>query len=77
MSPVLCTYPHSAVNAWNKEALAVLAYELLPLRAEPNARTHGYSLCKRNVSLRERRIGSHRVLGETQEYIDALLCDLP
>jgi hypothetical protein len=33
MSSVLCTYPDSAVDAWDKEALAVLAYELLPLRA--------------------------------------------
>jgi hypothetical protein len=37
MSSILRTYADSAVDAWDKEALAVLTYELLPLRAEPDA----------------------------------------
>jgi hypothetical protein len=32
---MLRTYADSAVQAWDEEALAILAYELLPFRTEP------------------------------------------
>ena len=76
MSTVLCAHADSAVDAWNKRTFAVLTYELLPFRTEPDARTHGYSLRELDVSLGQGWVGSHGISCELQEYANALLCDV-
>jgi hypothetical protein len=76
VSAVLCAHADSAVDAWNKRTLTVLTYELLSLRAEPDTRTHGYSLCKLDVSLGQRQVRFHVISCELEEYVNALLCNM-